>query len=107
MPILGTFRIASDIQEVIIKGNELYFAQNGIITSPDGVKMDKSGVIREFPDLENNEEWRKIAIERLKTHIKNMKTEMDAMNYVKDELTKQGYTALFMQRAGFRPEKFK
>ena len=31
---------------------------------------------------------------------------MEAMNYIKDELTKQGYTALFLQRAGFRPQKF-
>ena len=54
-----------------------------------------------------NEDWRKEAINRLKEHIKKMNSEMEAMNYIKDELTKQGYTALFLQRAGFRPQRFR
>lgn len=105
--ILGTFQLASEIQEVIVRGNELLFAQNGMITTIEGLKLSKSGVVKEFPDLETSDEWRKEAITRLKNHIKQMKTETEAMEYVKEELKKQGYTPLFMQRAGFRPERFK
>lgn len=103
---MGTFSLGSEIQEVIIKGNELYFAQNGMITSPEGIRLDKTGVTREFPDLKDSDEWRQEAIKRLKNHIKKMRTETEAMNYVKDELTKQGYTALFWHKAGHRPQKF-
>lgn len=104
--ILGTFKLGSDIQEVIIRGNELMFTQDGIITTIEGIKLDKSGVLREFPDLKGKEDWRKLAIKRFKEHIKKMPNEMEAMTYVKNELIKQGYSPLFYQRAGHRPKKF-
>ena len=45
-------------------------------------------------------------IERLKKHVKELKSETRKINYIKDELSKHGYTPLFKQRAGFRPQKF-
>lgn len=105
--ILGTFKLASEIQEVIVRGTELLFHQQGLVTSVEGLKLSKKGVEKEFPDLMGKEDWRKEAINRLKEHIKNMKTEEERMNYVKEELIKQGYTALFWQKAGWRPTKFK
>jgi hypothetical protein len=99
--------MGSEVQEIIVRGNELLFSQNGMITSVDGLKFSKDGVLKEFPDLTDKEDWRKEAINRLKEHIKKMNSEMEAMNYIKDELTKQGYTALFLQRAGFRPQRFR
>jgi hypothetical protein len=104
--ILGTFSLANQITEIIVRGNELLFHEGGMITSVDGIRFSKAGVLKEFPDLKDNEDWKKQAIIRLKEHIKKMNSEMEAMNYVKDELTKQGYTPLFMQRAGFRPAKW-
>ena len=107
MAILGTFRFGGDIQEVVVDGNNLFFHKEGMITTIEGLKLSKSGVAKEFPDLENQEDWRRKAIDRLKAHVKSMGTEMDKMTYVKDELTKQGYTPLFYHVAGFRPKKFK
>lgn len=105
--ILGTFQLANQIQEVIVRGNELLFSENGMITSVEGLKISKSGVIKEFPDLTDKDDWRKQAIERLKNHIKTMNTEEKRMDYVKDELKKQGYKPLFWQKSGWRPQKFK
>jgi len=101
------FRFGNQIQEIVVKGNDLFFVQEGVITSIEGIKFSREGVLKEFPDLEEKEDWRKIAIERLKTHIKKMKTEMEAIEYVKSELEKQGYEAMFFQRAGWRPQLFK
>lgn len=104
--IKGDFRMASDIIEVIVDGNNLYFYKDGAITTIEGIKLNKQTTIKEFPDLIDKEDWRKIAIDRLKEHMNKMNNEMEKINYVKEELTKQGYTALFMQRAGFRPQRF-
>jgi hypothetical protein len=78
----------------------------GMITSVEGLRLSKAGVLKEHPDLKDNPDWKKIAINRLKDHVKSFKNEMNKLNYVKDELNKFGYDALFYQRAGFRPKKF-
>lgn len=105
--ILLTFRFAGEIQEIIIKGNELLFHHQGIVTSVEGLKLDKKGVMKEFPDLEGKDDWRLEAIRRLKEHIKKMNTEEERMEYVKEELKKQGYEPLFFQKAGWRPQHFR
>ncbi len=107
--IKGTFKLGGDIMEVIIKGNELLFSDvsSGLITTVQGLKFSKSGVLKQFPDLKNEKEWKFIAIERLKKHMKALKTEEDKMEYVKEELKDFGYEPLYKQRGGFRPQKFK
>lgn len=107
--IKGTFALASEVVEVIIKENELLFYDVGsqTFTTIEGLKLDLKGVIKEFPELEGNDDWKKIAISRLKEKIKSYNTELEKIYYVKDELIKYGYKALFIQRAGFRPERFK
>lgn len=105
--LMGTFRFGSENHEVVVRGTDLFFHKDGIMTSIEGLKLSQTGVIKEFPDLEGKDDWRKQAIERLKEHIKKMKTEEKRMEYVKEELKRQGYEPLFKQRAGFRPEKFK
>ena len=57
--------------------------------------------------MKDDEDWKKKSIQRLKENMNKFNTEMEKMNYVKEELTKQGYEALFYQRGGFRPQKFK
>lgn len=106
--IKGTFEFGSDVVEAVIDGNNLMFmdVSSGLITSPEGLRIDRNGVIKEFPDLEDDEEWKKKAIERLKEHMKSFDTEDKKLNYIKEELVKNGYDALFKQRAGFRPTKF-
>jgi hypothetical protein len=105
--ISGTFRLAGEIVNVIVKGNELLFLDSsGTITTIEGLKLDKTGTLREFPDLKDDDEWKRKAIDRLKEHIKKMKTEKEAIYYVKEELEKFGYASLFKQQAGFRPQRF-
>lgn len=107
--IKGLFKLAGDIQEVIIKGNELLFfdINSGMMTTIEGLRLSKAGSIKEFPDLKEDEEWRKKTIERLKQKMKSLNTETEKMEYVKGELTKFGYEPLHYQRAGFRPQKFR
>ena len=106
--IKGTFRLGGENQEVIVRGNELLFfdISSGMMTTIEGLRLSKSGSIKEFPDLKDDDEWKKKTIQRLKENMKKYETEMEKMNYVKDELIKQGYEPLFYQRAGFRPKKF-
>lgn len=107
--IRGQFRLGGDLVDVVIKGNELMFMDvgSGMITTVDGLKFSKAGVLLEHPDLKDKIEWKKEAIVRLKEHIKQFKTEMKKMIYVKEELIKFGYDALHWQKAGWRVNKFK
>ena len=100
---VNTLMKISDIIDKITKVSTEYILFSDI----EGIRLSKNGVLKEFPDLENNEDWRKEAINRLKEHMNKMETEREKIDYVKKELEKFGYTALFFQRAGFRPEKFK
>lgn len=105
----GTFKLGGDVVEAIIKEGELLFfdVSSGLITTIQGLKFSKAGVLKEFPDLKNKKEWKLIAIDRLKEHMKKLKTEKAKLYYVKEELEKFGYEALYEQRIGFRPRKFK
>ncbi len=93
---------------VVVKENELMFQDigTGMITSINGIRFSKAGVLKEFPDLKNDPDWKTKAIDRLKEHMKKKQTEMEKMLYVKEELNKFGYEALFYQRAGHRQKKF-
>jgi len=106
--ILAVFRLGGEEVEVIIKEGNLFFRDlsTGSMTTIEGLRLNKSGVIKQFPDLDNNESWKKEAIERFKIHINKMKKEKDKINYIREELEMHGYEPLFMQRAGFRPERF-
>lgn len=106
--IIGVFQLGGEVIEVIVDKNNIMFrdASSGTTTTIHGLKLDKSGVIREHPDLKGDDEWKKKAIERLKEHIKKFKTEIQKINYIKDELEKFGYTPMYFQRAGHRPKKF-
>jgi len=94
--------------EVVVDGNQLLFydTSSQMTTTLEGLKFSKAGVLIEFPDLKNNKEWKEIAINRLKEHIKSIPIEEHKLNYVKAELIKHGYVPMFKQRAGFRPKKF-
>lgn len=104
--IRGEFRMGGEIVEVVVKGNELLFYVNGTMTTIEGVRLDKSGCLREHPDLKGNTDWKKITKERFKKHYKTFSSELDKINYVKTELTKYGYEPRYYQRAGHRPIKF-
>ncbi len=107
--IFGTFKLGPEQIEVVVRGTELLFrsVETQQITTIEGLRLSKAGVLKEFPDLKDNNEWKKISIERLKKKVKEFKTEKERLIYVKGELIKFGYEPLFFQRAGHRPQKFK
>lgn len=106
--ILGTFQLGGDQIEVIIDAGNTMFrdTSSGTTTTIHGLKLSKAGVIKEHPDLKYDYEWKDKAIDRLKKHIKEFKTEDQKINYIKDELVKHGYTPMFKQKGGFRPKPF-
>ncbi len=104
-----TLEMGGDNIEVVINNNELLFfdVSSGTTTTIEGLRLSKAGCIKEFPDLENNPEWKKETVNRFKEKMKTYRNEMEKMEYIKNELIKQGYRALFYQRGGHRPQKIK
>lgn len=102
--IKGTFEGLSGFVEVIVDGNNLMFfdVSSGQITTIEGLRILYNDVINTFPDLENNDNWKKEAINKIKEHMKTYETEMEKLNYVKDELVKFGNKPLYYQKAGWR-----
>jgi len=101
------FKFGADIVEVRIKNNNVFFrtSQFTEFGDIDGIKLNKVGVLREFPDLKEKEDWQSIARQRFKEKIKQMKTERERADYVIEDLTKYGYVGLYEQVQGFRPKK--
>ena len=69
--------------------------------------MNYKGTIKEFPDLKNNDNWKKIARERFKEKIKSFNSEEDIADYLINDLKKVGYVPLLKQKKGFRMEVIK
>ncbi len=107
MVLKGTFKYAQEIVDVIIAGNNIMYTNGEQITTIEGLRLEKNGVIKEHPDLKDDEDWRKKSIERLKEHLKSLETEMDKLNYIRKELVKFGYESLYFQIAGWRPKRWK
>lgn len=104
-----TFKFGGDNIEVIIDENNVLFSDiaTGLISTIEGLKISKGGVIKEFPDLKDDPEWKKKALDRFKQKLKSMKSPQEKIGYVIYELKKYGYEPLFSQRAGHRPKKIR
>lgn len=106
--MIGTiFQFGSDIIEVRIIGEQCLFksSQYSVFSPIERLKLDKKGVIKEFPDLKDNLNWREQAIERFKNKLKSYQTEKERMDYVINDLKKYGYKPLYQQQKGFRPRR--
>ncbi|HDK42725.1 MAG TPA: hypothetical protein ENG87_05055 [Candidatus Pacearchaeota archaeon] len=103
------FQFGTEIIEVKVQGVNVLFraSQFTNFADIDGIKLNKVGVLKEFPDLKDSKDWQIIARKRFKDKIKTMKTERERVDYIIEDLTKFGYKWLYKQRAGFRPEKNK
>lgn len=104
------FYFANEIVLVTIRGNHITFATSeyGAKEAPiDGLKLSKSGVENEFPDLKDNPEWKNIALERFKQKIKELPDEDAVANYIISDLRKYGYHPKYKQKQGFRREAIK
>ena len=101
------FELAGSFVLVRIEGCKVSFANStfgAYFATIDGLKLDHKGVMREFPDLKDNIEWRAIAITRFKEKIATMKTEDEVANYILEDLKGHNYIPRFRQRSGFRKE---
>lgn len=98
------FSFGSEIVEVRVKDNNVFFRTSNSINfgDIDGIKLNKSGVIKEFPDLEDKEDWQKQARDRFKEKIRKMETEQEKIKYIIEDLSKWGYKPLYIQKQGHR-----
>ena len=102
------FYYGTEVILVRIKDRNVFFATStygGSFTTIEGLKLSKSGVIKEFPDLKDNDEWRKEAIKRFQKKINSFETEEQIYDYTISELKKFGYVPKYKQRLGWRREK--
>jgi len=101
------FVLGSETVEVRIQDSNVYFrtAQLQQFVDIGGLKLDKAGTIKEFPDLKDNKEWKEEVIKRFKEKIKNMKTETERVKYVIEDLGKHGYVPKYLQKSGYRTVK--
>ncbi|HEC39990.1 hypothetical protein LCGC14_0509550 [marine sediment metagenome] len=93
---------------VIVEGTNVSFCSTQFgakKTTIDGLQLNHEGVIKEFPDLKEDKEWRKKTIERFKEKISGFKTEQQRVNYIIEDLRKYGYIPEQKQIGGFRPKK--
>ena len=101
------FSFGNELVEVRIQDNRLLFRTSqfgGALAPIDSLKLDHQGVLKEFPDLEGNDEWKVIAIQRLKDKLKDMTSDDERMDYVVHDLQRFGYKPLSKVKDGHRPE---
>ena len=104
------FLFNSEIILARISGKSIMFgnAKNkGYFAPVEHLQFSKSGVIKEFPDLKDNERWKEIAIERFKDKINNMQTEIEITKYIIQDLAKFGYKPLRFTKQGSRTKNIK
>jgi len=102
------FQLAGDYILVRIDGNNILFgntASGAQMATIDGLKLSREGAMKEFPDLKDNDDWRKIAIERFKAKIQSMPVEDSKAAYIIADLKNYGYRPLYKQKQGWRGEK--
>ena len=95
--------------EVRVDGTNVSFRTESSpgFTTIDNLRLSKSGVIKEFPELKENPKWRNVAIEKFKEKIKMLHTEAERVKYIIEDLGKHGYDAVAMQKQGHRIIKLK
>lgn len=72
----------------------------------DTLDLDKNKVIKEFPDLEENKDWRDTAMKRLKEKLKSFDNENRKIEYIVGELKKVGYNPHSFQKQGGRVQRW-
>ena len=104
------FQLGNDFITVEVKGTELFFRTsdyNSQSAPIEALQLSHSGVIKEFPDLTNCEDWKQKAIERLKNKIRAMASEIERINYIITDLKSFGYIPYAYQKQGHRVKKLK
>lgn len=99
------FRFGPDVIFVRVDGTNLSFGNTSFgaqIAPIDGLRLNQAGVIKEFPELKDNPQWREEAITRFKNRIKELPDEDQRAKYVIEDLKKYGYIPWKMKKIGFR-----
>lgn len=102
------FYFGTEIIMIKVDGKNITFSNSsyGALQSTiDGLRLSKVGVIKEFPDLKDREDWHKEAIKRFKEKMDTLQTEEAIVEYLKYDLQKFGYIPKYKQKKGFRREK--
>lgn len=101
------FYFGTEVILVRVDGHNVQFANSrygATMATIEGLRLDRAGVIKEFPDLAGKENWREEAIKRFKEKIKSFKNEEERIKYIIDDLTKFGYVAKYKRKQGHRME---
>lgn len=97
-------------QRVVIRldGNNLLFMgpNDYVISSLEGLRFDKEGVIREFPDLKGRADWKVEALRRFKEHIFTLEGDKKKAEYIIDDLNKHDYILEKISEPGLRTRRF-
>jgi hypothetical protein len=100
------FYFGNEVILIKVDGANVTFGNTsyGAMMAPiEGLKLDKQGVIKEYPDLAYAEDWREEAIKRFKFKIKEMATEKEIGEYIINDLKRYGYIPYMKHIKGFRP----
>lgn len=101
------FNYGGEVVETRIIGSNIYFrttTYGSQFVPIDSLYFSKDGVIKEYPDLENDESWKVKALERFKQEVKKLNNEDKIANYLISDLAKHGYVAKYKQKQGHRVE---
>lgn len=100
-------QLASEIVEVRVSENNINFrtGSSQAWATIEGLQLSHSGVLKEFPDLEGDPEWRVKAVNRFKEKVNSFRTEEQKIDYIVEDLAKHGYTPKYKQKQGHRPER--
>lgn len=97
----------SDYILIVVDNHSVKFGNTGFgaqLADISGLKLDRNGVIKEFPDLIANVNWREEAIIRFKDRIKSLHSEEAIVSYLIEDLRKYGYKPYYKQVQGRRKE---
>jgi hypothetical protein len=102
------FYYAQEIIYIRIDGHNVHFSNStfgAVETTIDGLKLNKSGVLKEHPDLKDRDDWKEQAVIRFKESINSLRNEDAIAEYIIMDLKKYGYVPKWKQKAGFRRTK--
>ena len=101
-----TFKKFDEIVEIYIMGHSLLFSQgNRQMATIEGLQLDFDGVVKEYPELKDEKDWRIMAISKFKDKIKSLKNEKEVAQYLVKDLKKHHYELINAQQEGFRATK--
>jgi hypothetical protein len=103
------FQSGSERTAIRIIGDNVLFIdlQTNTVAPLEGLKLNRIGVIKEYPDLKDDPEWKQKSIQRFVDKIKALPSETERANWLVEEMKQMNYTPLYQQRDGWRPKRIK